>query len=29
MVFEYYWLPVSAAERLAGGQGRFLHLAGA
>jgi 8-oxo-dGTP pyrophosphatase MutT (NUDIX family) len=27
MVFDYYWLPVSDAARLAGGQGRFLHLA--
>ncbi len=28
MVFDYDWLPVSAAQqRLAGGQGRFLHLA--
>ena len=27
MVFDYDWLPVSDAARLAGGQGRFLHLA--
>ncbi len=30
MRFDYYWLPITtAAERLTGGQGRFLHLAGA
>lgn len=28
MVLDYDWLPVIAAERLAGGQGRFLQLAG-
>lgn len=26
MVFDYDWLPVTAAARLAGGQGRFLQL---
>jgi 8-oxo-dGTP pyrophosphatase MutT (NUDIX family) len=28
LVFAYDWMPVAAAQRLAGGQGRFLHLAG-
>jgi 8-oxo-dGTP pyrophosphatase MutT (NUDIX family) len=27
MRFDYFWLPVSAGAQLAGGQGRFLHLA--
>lgn len=26
LMFDFYWLPVSAAARLAGGQGRFIHL---
>lgn len=29
MVFEFDWRPVGAANELAGGQGRFMHLTGA